>query len=210
MGASAQDTPVGEERLMAQVVERGHLRAALRRVQRNGGSPGTDGMAVEEWPGSLREHWPRIHEGLRTGTYRPSPVQRVEIPKPGGGVGKLGIPTVRDRFVPQAVLQGLQPRGAPTVSEGSDGVRPGRAAPRAVAHAQRYWREGYSWVVDLDLEKCFDRGNQDKRISLVKAWVADRRVLQRIDRDLKAGALTDAGLEATVEGTPHGGPWSPR
>jgi RNA-directed DNA polymerase len=209
VGASEQDTPVGEERLMEQVVERGNLLAALRRVKRNGGSPGTDGMTVEELPGYLREHWPRIREALLAGTYRPSPVKRVEIPKPGGGVRKLGIPTVLDRFVQQAVLQVLQPRWDPTFSEGSYGFRPGRSAHQAVAQAQHYLREGHSWVVDLDLEKFFDRVNQDKLMSLVKERVADRRVLRLIDRYLKAGALTDEGLEATVEGTPQGGPLSP-
>jgi RNA-directed DNA polymerase len=128
VGASGQDTPVGEERLMQRVVERGNLLAALRRVKRNGGSPGIDGMSVEALPGYLREHWPRIREGLLAGTYRPSPVKRVEIPRPGGGVRNLGIPTVLDRFVQQAVLQVLQPRWDPSFSEGSYGFRPGRSA----------------------------------------------------------------------------------
>jgi RNA-directed DNA polymerase len=189
-------------------VERGNLLAALRRVKRNAGSPGIDGMTVEELPGYLQEPWPRIRESLLAGTYRPSPGKRVEIPKPGGGVRKLGIPTVLDRFVQQAVLQVLQPMWDPTFSEGSDGFRPGRSAHQAVAQAQRYLRAGSSWVVDLDLEKFFDRVNQDKLMSLVKERVADRRVLKRIDRYLKAGALTDEGLEATGEGTPQGGPFT--
>jgi RNA-directed DNA polymerase len=206
VGASGPDTPVGEERLMERGVERGHLLAALRRVKRNGGSPGIDGRTVEELPGYLREHWLRIREGLLAGTYRPSPVKRVESPKPGGGVRKLGIPTGLDRFIQQALLKVLQPTWDPTFSEGSSRFRPGRSAHQAVAQAQRYWGEGDGWVVDLDLEKCFDRVNQDKLMSLVKERVADRRVLQRIDRYLKAGALTEAGGEATVEGTPQGGP----
>jgi RNA-directed DNA polymerase len=209
VGAAGQDTPVGEERVMERVVERGNLRAALRRVKRNGGSPGIDGMTVEAVPGYLQEHWPRIREGLLAGTYRPSPVQRVEIPKPGGGVRKLGLPTVRDRFVQQAVRQVRQPMWDATFSEGSDGFRPGRSAHQAVAQAQRYLRAGDSWVVDLDLEKFFDPVNQDKLMSLVKERVADRRVLTLIDRYLKAGALTDEGLETTLEGTPQGGPLSP-
>lgn len=209
VGASGPDTPGGEERLMEQVVERENLLAALRRVKRNGGSPGIDGMTVEELPGYLREHWPRIREDLVAGTYRPQPVKRVEIPKPGGGVRKLGIPTVLDRFIQQAVLQVLQPTWDPTFSEGSYGFRPGRSAHQAVAQAQHYLGEGYSWVVDLDLEKFFDRVNQDKLMSLVKERVADRRVLKLIDRYLKAGALTEDGWEATVEGTPQGGPLSP-
>jgi RNA-directed DNA polymerase len=209
VGAAGQDTPVGEERVMERVVERGNLRAALRRVKRNGGSPGIDGMTVEAVPGYLQEHWPRIREGLLAGTYRPSPVQRVEIPKPGGGVRKLGLPTVRDRFVQQAVRQVRQPMWDATFSEGSDGFRPGRSAHQAVAQAQRYLRAGDSWVVDLDLEKFFDPVNQDKLMSLVKERVADRWVLTLIDRYLKAGALTDEGLETTLEGTPQGGPLSP-
>jgi RNA-directed DNA polymerase len=137
-------------------------------------------------------------------------VKRVEIPKPGGGVRKLGGPTVVDRFIQQAVLQVLQPEWDKTFSESSDGFRPGRSAHQAVARAQRYLHAGYSWVVDLDLEKFFARVNHDKLMSRVKERVADRRVLQLIDRDLKAGALTDEGLEATAEGTPQGGPVSPR
>jgi group II intron reverse transcriptase/maturase len=137
-------------------------------------------------------------------------VKRVAIPTPGGGGRHLGLPTVLDRFVQQAVRQGLQPRWDPTFSEDSDGCRPGRSAHQAVAPAPRSLREGYRWVVDLDLENFVDRVHQDKLMRLVKERVADRRVLQRIDRDRKAGALTDEGLEATVEGTPPGGPLSPR
>jgi RNA-directed DNA polymerase len=209
VGASGWDTPVGDEGLMERVVERGNLLAALRRVKQNGGSPGIDGMTVEELPRYLCEHWLQIREALLAGTYRPQPVKRVEIPKPGGGVRKLGIPTVLDRFLQQAMLQVLQPEWDTTFSDGSDGFRPGRSAHQAIARAQRYVSAGYSWVVDLDVEKFFDRVNHDKLMSLVKGRVADRRVLQLIDRYLKAGALTDAGLEATGEGTPQGGPVSP-
>jgi RNA-directed DNA polymerase len=194
---------------MERVVERGNLLAALARVKRNGGSPGVDGMTVEALPGYLREQWPQIQDALLAGTYRPQPVKRVEIPKPGGGVRKLGVPTVLDRFIQQAVLQVLQPEWDKTFSASSYGFRPGRSAHQAVAQAQRYLGEGYGWVVDLDLEKFFDRVNHDKLMSLAKKRVADRRVLQLIDRYLKAGALTDAGLEATGEGTPQGGPLSP-
>jgi RNA-directed DNA polymerase len=146
---------------------------------------------------------------LFAGTYRPSPVKRGELPKPGGGVRNRGIPTARDRFMQQAVRQVRQPKGDPTVSDGSSGFRPGRSAHQAVAQAQRYIGAGYNWVVDLDLEKFLDRVNQDTRMSLVKERVADRRVLKRIARDLQAGALTDEGVEATMEGTPQGGPRSP-
>jgi RNA-directed DNA polymerase len=209
VGASGQDTPVGAERVMERVVQRGNLLAARRRVKRNGGSPGIDGMTGEELPGYLREQWPQIREALLAGTYRPQPVKRVEIPQPGGGVRTLGIPTVLDRCIQQALRQVLQPEWDKTFADGSDGFRPCRSAHQAIAQAQRYRGEGYSWVVDLDLEQCFDRVNHDKLMSLVKQRVADRRVLQLIDRDLKAGALTDEGLEATLEGTPQGGSWSP-
>jgi RNA-directed DNA polymerase len=209
VGASGGDTPVGEEQLMERVVERGNLLAALRRVKQNGGSSGIDGRPVEELPGYLREHWPPIREALLVGTYRPQPVKRVEIPKPGGGVRKLGIPTVLDRFIQQAMLQVLQPEWDTTFSDGSYGFRPRRSAHQAIARAQRYLGEGYSWVVDLDLEKFFDRVNHDKLMSLVKRRIADRRALKLIDRYLKAGALTDGGFEATVEGTPQGSPLSP-
>jgi RNA-directed DNA polymerase len=161
---------------MARVVERGNLLAALRRVKRHGGSPGIDGLTVEEWAGSLREQWPQIREALLGGTYRPQPVKRVEMPKPGGGVRTLGMPTGLGRFMQQAMRQGLQPEWEKTFADGSDGFRPERSAPQAIAQAQRYVGEGYSWVVDIDLEKFFDRVNHDKLMSLVKRRVADRRV----------------------------------
>lgn len=194
---------------MEHVVERTNLLAALARVKRNGGSPGMDGMTVEELPGYLKAHWPEIREALLAGRYQPQPVKRVEIPKPGGGVRKLGIPTVLDRFIQQALLQVLQPAWDGTFSDGSYGFRPGRSAHHAIAKAQRYLKAGYSWVVDLDLEKFFDRVNHDKLMSRVKERVTDRRGLQLIDRYLKAGALTGDGFEATPEGTPQGGPLSP-
>ena len=209
VGASGERPPGNDERLMERVVERPNLLKALARVKTNAGSPGIDGMTVEELPAYLRQHWPAIRASLLAGTYHPKPVKRVEIPKPGGGVRKLGIPTVLDRFLQQALLQILQPEWDQTFSEGSYGFRPGRSAHQAIACAQAYLEEGYSWVVDLDLEKFFDRVNQDKLMSLVKERVRDRRVLQLIDRYLKAGALTGDGFEATTEGTPQGGPLSP-
>ena len=191
---------------MERVVERPNLLAALARVKANGGSPGIDGMTVEELPGDLQQHWPAIRASLLAGTYRPNPVKRVEIPKPGGGVRKLGIPTVLDRFLQQALLQVLQPAWDRTFSDGSYGFRPGRSAHQALARAQAYLEEGYSWVVALELDKFFHRVNQDKLMSLVKERIRDRRVLQLIDRYLKAGALTGDGFAATTEGTPQGGP----
>ena len=194
---------------MERVVERSNLLAALRRVRSNGGSPGVDGMTVEALPDYLRRKWSKIREQLLVGTYRPQPVRRVKIPKPGGGVRKLGIPTVLDRFIQQALLQVLQRDWDMTFSERSYGFRPGRSAWQAVAQAQRYLKAGYSWVVDLDLEQFFDRVNHDKLMSRVRKRVSDRRVLRLIDRYLKAGALTSEGLEVTPEGTPQGGPISP-
>jgi RNA-directed DNA polymerase len=194
---------------MDRVVARPNLVAALARVKTNGGSPGGDGMTVEALPTYLQHHWPMLRASLLAGTYRPSPVKRVDSPKPGGGVRKLGIPTVLDRFLQQALLQVLQPEWDPTFSDGSYGFRPGRSAHQAIARAQQYLQEGYTWVVDLDLEKFFDRVNHDKLMSLIKGRITDRRALQLIDRDLKAGALTGDGFEATREGTPQGGPVSP-
>jgi RNA-directed DNA polymerase len=209
VGTPGQATPVEGEGLMERVLARANLLAALARVKRNSGSPGMDDMTVEELPGYLKAHWLEIRSALLAGTYQPQPVRRVEIPKPGGGVRKLGIPTVLDRFIQQALLQVLQPAWDGTFSEGSYGFRPGRSAHQAVAQAQKYLDAGYSWVVDLDLEKFFDRVNHDKLMSRVKARIPDRRVLQLIDRYLKAGALTGDGFEATLEGTPQGGPLSP-
>jgi RNA-directed DNA polymerase len=194
---------------MERVVERHNLLTALARVKANGGSPGIDGMTVEELSDYLRQHWPEIRAELLSGRYRPSPVRRVEIPKPGGGMRQLGIPTVLDRFLQQAMLQVLQPEWDKTFSDHSYGFRPARSAHQAIARAQQYLEEGYDWVVDLDLEKFFDRVNHDKLMSLVKGRIADRRVLQLIERYLKAGVLTGDGFEATVEGTPQGGPLSP-
>jgi len=209
VGTPGEGAPVGDGGLMERVVERSNLLAALRRVRSNGGSPGVDGMTVEALPHYLRRKWPKIREQLLSGTYRPHPVRRVKIPKPGGGVRKLGIPTVLDRFIQQALLQALQRDWDKTFSEQSFGFRPNRSAWQAVAQAQRYLRAGYSWVVDLDLEQFFDRVNHDQLMSRVRKRVSDRRILKLIDRYLKAGALTSEGWEATPEGTPQGGPLSP-
>jgi RNA-directed DNA polymerase len=150
------ERPVGMNSLMEAVCERENLKKALRRVQANHGSPGTDGMTVDQLPDYLRAHWPTQRGELLRGTYTPSPVRRVEIPKPNGGVRKLGIPTALDRFIQQAVLQVLQPLFDPTFSDHSYGFRPGRSAHQAVAAAQRHIASGHRWVVDLDLEKFLD------------------------------------------------------
>ena len=171
------EDPAGNQRVMEEVCERGNRREALKRVRANQGSPGIDGMTVDELPGYLEQHWPAIREALMNGTYKPQPVKRVEIPKPDGGVRKLGIPTVLDRFVQQAVQQVLQKQWDPTFSEHSYGFRPGRSAKQAVAQAQKYIAEGYGWCVDFDLEKFFDRVNHDKLMGQIAKRVGDKRLL---------------------------------
>ena len=155
-------------------------RTAWQRVRSNKGAPGVDGMTIDDAGSYLREHWPNIRAQLLDGTYRPQPVRRVEIPKPDGGVRKLGIPSVVDRLIQQAILQVLQGRWDPTFSEHSYGFRPGRSAHQAVAQAQRYVAEGYSVVVDIDLEKFFDRVNHDILMDRVAARVSDKRLLRLI------------------------------
>jgi RNA-directed DNA polymerase len=148
---------------MEEVIEQKNLMSALKRVRSNKGAPGIDGMTVDDLSGHLKEHWPAIREQLLMGTYRPQPVRRVEIPKPdGSGVRKLGIPTVLDRFIQQAVLQVIQPQWDPTFSDSSFGFRPGRSCHKAVARAQQHLASGREWVVDIDLEKFFDRVNHDR------------------------------------------------
>ena len=195
--------------LMEQIVERGNLVRALTRVRTNQGSAGVDGVTVDELPDYLRDHWPAIREQLLTGRYQPNAVRRVEIPKPSGGVRLLGIPTVLDRFIQQAVLQVLQPRIDPTFSEHSYGFRPGRSAHQAVCQAQRDVQSGRRWVVDVDLEKFFDRVNHDLLMGRVAKHVADTRVLRLIRRYLEAGIMADGVVTERHEGTPQGGPLSP-
>jgi RNA-directed DNA polymerase len=194
---------------MEEVCRRANLEEALRRVQINKGGPGIDGLTVDELTDYLRQHWPTIREQLLNGTYRPQPVKRVEIPKSDGGVRKLGIPTVLDRFLQQAVMQVLQADWDRTFSEHSYGFRPGRSAHQAVTQAQRYLAEGYRWVVDIDLEKFFDRVNRDLLMSRVARRVADKRVLRLIRAFLNAGVMEDGLVSPTDEGTPQGGPLSP-
>jgi len=196
--------------LMETVCERENLKKALRRVKANKGSPGVDGMTVEQLPDYLRTHWPQHREELLRGTYTPSPVRRVEIPKPdGGAVRKLGVPTALDRFVQQAVLQVLQPIFDPTFSDHSYGFRPGRSAHQAVAAAQEHLASGYRWVVDLDIEKFFDRVHHDLLMGRLAQRVADPRVLKLARAFLNAGVMENGLVSATEEGTPQGGPLSP-
>src|SRR5664280_3070259 len=185
----ACESPAIPEQVMEEVCERGNLKRALRRVKSNKGSPGIDGMTVGELPGYLKQHWPAIREQLLSGSYKPQPVRRVEIPKPDGGMRKLGIPTVLDRFIQQAVMQVLQRGWDRTFSDHSYGFRPGRSAQQAVAQAQQYIAEGYGWCVDLDLEKFFDRVNHDKLMGQIAKRVEDKRLLKLIRAFLNAGVM---------------------
>ena len=204
------ESPASTNQLMEEVCERENRKEALQQVKANKGSPGIDGMTVEELPGYLQQHWPVIREQLLNGTYEPKPVRRVEIEKPdGGGMRKLGIPTVLDRFVQQAVMQVLQQQWDPTFSDHSYGFRPGRSAHQAVAQAQKHIAAGYSWVVDLDLEKFFDRVNHDKLMGQIAKRVEDKRLRKLIRAFLNAGVMENGLVSPSVEGTPQGGPLSP-
>ncbi len=203
------ENPANGQQLMEEICEWENLSKALKRVQTNEGSPGIDGMTVDELPGYLKEHWPAIREQLMSGTYQPEPVKRVEIPKPDGGVRKLGIPTVLDRYIQQAVQQVLQQRWDPTFSDSSYGFRPGRSQRDAVAQAQQYIAEGYGWCVDLDLEKFFDRVNHDKLMGRMAKREEDKRLLKLIRAFLNAGVMENGLVSPSVEGTPQGGPLSP-
>jgi RNA-directed DNA polymerase len=194
---------------MERVLERDNLIRALKQVRANKGSGGVDGMTVDELTAHLKEYWPGIRKALLEGTYRPQPVRRSEIPKDSGGMRKLGIPTVLDRFIQQAVMQVLQEEWDRTFSAGSYGFRPGRNAHQAIAAAQGHLRAGYAWVVDIDLEKFFDRVNHDKLMSEVEKRVGDTRITGLIRRFLVAGVLDKDCLHETTEGTPQGGPLSP-
>jgi RNA-directed DNA polymerase len=203
------ESPAREEQLMEEVCERENCTQALRRVKANRGSPGIDGMRVEELPGYLKQHWPALREQLFRGAYQPQPVRRVEIEKLDGGVRKLGIPTVLDRFIQQAVMQVLQRRWDPTFSEHSHGFRPKRSAHQAVAKAQQYIAAGNRWVVDLDLEKFFDRVNHDKLMAAIAQRVGDKRMLKLIRAFLESGVMENGLVSPVEKGTPQGGPLSP-
>src|ERR1700681_72867 len=205
----APESPAVTEQLMEEVCDRENLQSAWTRVRRNQGGPGVDGMTIDDARDFLCEHWPGIRSQLLDGTYQPQPVKRVEIPKPDGGVRKLGVPCVVDRLIQQAVLQVLQERWDPTFSEHSYGFRPGRSAHQAVAQAQRYVAGGYNVVADLDLEKFFDRVNNDILMSRVASRIPDKRVLKLIRAFLNAGVLEDGLVRPVDEGTAQGGPLSP-
>lgn len=199
----------GASGLMELVVDRQNCLAALKKVKANKGSPGIDGMTVEDLPPYLKANWLRIREELLTGRYQPQPVRQVAIPKPGGGERQLGIPTVLDRFIQQALLQVLQPRFDPSFSKASYGFRPGRRAHDAVRQAQAYVQEGRRYVVDVDLEKFFDRVNHDVLMGRLARRIADKRMLGLIRRYLEAGIMADGVVMERHEGTPQGGPLSP-
>jgi RNA-directed DNA polymerase len=205
---SAESPAIGEP-WMEEVCERENCKQALARVKANKGSPGLDGMTVHELTGYLKQHWPVIREQLLSGTYKPQPVKRVEIPKPDGGVRKLGIPTVLDRWIQQAVMQVLQKRWDRTFSEHSYGFRPGRSAHQAVEAAQKYIAAGYRWCVDLDLEKFFDRVSHDKLMAKMAERVSDKRLLKLIRAFLTAGVMEGGLVSPVDEGTPQGGQLSP-
>lgn len=208
-GRKATHWPKAATGLMEKIVSRGNMMAAYSRVVINKGAPGVDNMSVSALKGYLQEEWPHIKEELLAGKYRPQPVRKVEIPKPGGGIRMLGIPTVLDRLIQQAMHLVLSPLFDPGFSENSYGFRPGRSAHQAVKAAQKHVEGGLRWVVDIDLEKFFDRVHHDTLMSLVKRKVGDRLVLSLIDSYLKAGILEGGLVSPRVEGTPQGGPLSP-
>ena len=208
VAASERTEPV-KTVMMEEVVRRENLTKALKRVCANKGSPGVDGMTVEELKGYLKIHWPDIRGKLLQGEYKPQPVKQVLLPKTGGGTRVLGIPTVLDRFIQQAVLQVLNPLYDSTFSVHSYGFRPGRNAHQAVRQAKKYIGEGYGWVVDIDLEKCFDRINHDILLGRIAKRIADKRILRLIRRYLQAGIMVHGVVQERYQGTPQGGPLSP-
>ena len=198
-----------EEGLWEEIFNRPNLLAALERVKRNGGAAGVDGRTVEELAEHLQAHWPRMREKLEAGSYQPSPVRRVEIPKPNGGVRLLGIPTVQDRLIQQAMHQVLSEVYEATFSEHSYGFRRNRSAHDAVQVAQGYINAGNKWVVDIDMAKFFDTVNHDRLMARMKQQISDKRILRLVNAYLKAGVMVNGVVIETAEGTPQGGPMSP-
>lgn len=194
---------------MTEVLHKENLKRALERVKRNKGAPGIDGMTVDELGAHLKANWPSIRAQLVAGSYQPKPVKRVEIPKPDGRKRLLGIPTVVDRFIQQAVAQVVQQQWEPHFHPNSYGFRPGRNAHQAVRYAQATIRQGFGWVVDIDLEAFFDRVNHDRLMVRVREHVDASDVLKLINRFLKGGVQVDGQTQATIQGVPQGGPLSP-
>jgi len=197
------------ETMMEQAVADENYASALGAVQRNQGAAGIDRMTTAQLETHLKANWWILKDKLLKGTYVPSPVRRVEIPKPSGGTRMLGIPTVQDRFIQQLLLQAMTPVFDPQFSEHSYGFRPGRSAQDAVRAAQQYAQEGKDWVVDIDITKFFDHVNHDILMGRIGATIRDKRVLGLIGKYLRRGAMVDGLVEASVEGTPQGGPLSP-
>jgi RNA-directed DNA polymerase len=206
---SSRNPPPSFTDLLERIVEGGNVVKAWKRVKQNGGSAGVDRMSIEGAGPWLREHWPKVRMSLLSGRYHPSPVRPVEIPKPDGGVRKLGIPTVVDRLIQQCILQILQPELDPMFHDDSYGFRPGRSAHQAICRAQALVNEGRKWCVDVDLEKFFDRVNHDVLMDRVGKRIKDRRVVKLIFKFLKAGILNQEVVMEREEGTPQGGPLSP-
>ena len=210
IASQASESLMFGKQLIEDIGERNNLKAALKRVRRNKGSPGVDGMTVDELPAYLKTHWLAIKASLQEGRYQPQAVRRVEIPKPGSTEKrKLGIPCVLDRFIQQAILQVLQRQWDQTFADSSYGFRPGRSAHQAIAKAQSYIKAGYEYVVDIDLEKFFDQVNHDRLMSRLALRIADKRVLKLIRAYLRAGILEHGLVSVPTEGTPQGGPLSP-
>ena len=198
-----------EPDILGKILEKDNLNRAYKRVKANKGAPGVDGMTVEEALPWLKEHGKEMTEAIRRGKYKPTAVRRKEIPKPDGGVRKLGIPTVKDRIVQQAIAQQLMPQYEPKFSEGSYGYRPGRSAQDAIFKIRGYADEGYEWAVQLDLSKYFDTLNHEKLLNLLRETIKDERVIQLIKKFLKSRVMENSVKIATTEGSPQGGPLSP-
>ena len=215
VGAQSAIQPESEERagrapeLLEKILDRDNLNRAYKRVKANKGAPGVDGMTVEAALPWLKEHGKELTESIRQGKYKPDPVRRKEIPKPDGGIRKLGIPSVKDRVVQQAVAQKLMPIYEPLFAEGSYGYRPGRSAQDAIYKIRGYAEDGYEWAVLLDLSKYFDTLNHEKLLNLLRKEVKDERVIQLVKRFLKSGVIENGVVMATEEGSPQGGPLSP-
>lgn len=208
-GLSGQPESIHTQALLAQVLERANLQRALKQVRQNKGAPGIDGMTVDELPDYLRHHWPEIRTQLEAGSYRPQPVKRVDIPKPDGKIRPLGIPTVLDRFIQQAIAQVISAQWEPHFHRHSYGFRPQRSAHQAVREVLANIRAGYGWVVDMDLQAFFDRVNHDRLMTQLKRRGTEADLLRLINRYLKAGVSVAGNIETTTLGVPQGGPLSP-
>jgi RNA-directed DNA polymerase len=203
------EQPNPDDHLLESILSRENLMAAWKRVKANKGAAGIDGMSIEQFPAFARDHWPEILESLMAGTYQPSPVRRVQIPKATGGTRPLGIPRILDRLIQQAIAQVLGPIFDPTFSESSFGFRPGRSAHDAVYQARRYIQQGYTIAVDMDLSKFFDTVQHDVLMHRLARKVRDKRVLRLIGKYLRAGVMIKGRLQHTPLGVPQGGPLSP-